>query len=353
MQVDAMPDPFPRAAHIGDENVIYLQTELLDTNRQFRYAFVQNIVEKCQGICAQYASNDQFQDMKINEAIKTMEDGYLKFLHQVTHYVYTNWNQKFQMKGASEKKSFREYYASTPWKAEYFYVMIFLMRQQQWSQDAYKIYKDQTYAAWVQQGQTQVSEETLGDFESVLFTADVWISNIISNEPVESTSKRQKVQNPDRRSITALDMMQENNFMNFEKYISGIQKISQHFQNLYNAERSINESMQQLWQKELQVKPFTMKLYTRVKTTLELSNARFKKRYPVTNVKWVYWILRAINNFSNEEGTTQDWMKYLQDAGQISNNHKPTQATFPLGADFDTHNAVDSLAARLDRLNDW
>ena len=195
--------------------------------------------------------------------MQSMAEGYPKFLHQVTHYVYTNWNQKFQMKGASEKKSFREYYASTSWKVEYFYVMIFLMRQQQWSQEQDKIFRDECFTAWEQAGKPEMTEEVLIEFEEVLVTADEWIGHIISKEPGESSAKKTK--KVDRSKMKLYDVLTENNFMNFQQFSAGIFNLCTHFKAFYAIDRGGNETEKQRWLSELSKKPLTMKLYPRVK----------------------------------------------------------------------------------------
>lgn len=360
MDSETMPDPFPQGAHVGDENVIYLQTELIDTNRQFRYSFVQSVKDAIHKIAQKYLSDGEFQAEQIKLDMQSMSGGYQKFLHEVALYVYTNWNQKYQMKGNSQKVSFREYYGMESPKTEFFYVMIFLMRQQQWSQEEYDIYKAQCFTAWEQVGKPEMTEEVLQEFENVLVTADEWIANIISKEPTESTAKKQRVAKPDRIRISLIDVIEENKFTVFQNYTTGVQKVTEHFRSLFSTENSNDDTRKKIWSDQLAIKPFTMKLYTRVKEMFQLSNFRFKKRYPSKDIQWGYWILRAITNFSNEEGTSQVWIKYLQDAGEIPRVRKANYASFPLGQDFDsfepeaiTHNAMQSLSARIDRLNDW
>jgi hypothetical protein len=364
MNVDRMPDPFPQSAHVGDENVIYSQMELLDTDRQFRYAFVSNIVSIIGPIAKIYYSNDVLNATALHDAMEAAPAD-KKLFYEIAYYVYTNVDQKFDIKGQKGKKSFLEYYASqnNAWKAEWLYVMIFLMRQQQWSKDSFDKNKQYIHDLWKQTSTETIAENIIEDFETLLLTADNWIRDIIRQEPPASTAKKARV--VDRRAINLMDLIEENNLDYFIQFKNGIDNVSRHFEVLYQAENGKNPNRKAIFEQEFLKKPLTMRLYPLAKSMFEKSNFRFKLRYPLKLIQWQYWIMRAIASMQNEFNETELWYGYLDQASKIETNkknsghYKTDSADFPLKADFDsleddiTHNAIESLSTRIDRLNDW
>ena len=193
----------------------------------------------------------------------------------------------------------------------------------------------------------------------------MWISDIIQKEPAESSTKRQKTAKPDRSGVSVVAMIQENNFGNFMQFIEGISKVAKHFQALYGVENGTKESLKATYLEALASKELTKQLYPRAKRMFELSNFRFKQQYPVLLIQWAYWVVRAIKSLQ-AEGDAQVWYGYLNQANGIVTNpntrghYKTSESNFPLQADFDsfepeaiTHNAMQSLSSRIDRLNDW
>jgi hypothetical protein len=345
---DSMQDPFPQNAHENDENVIYSRMELLDTDRQFRYVLVESAVKYIHEIFKTYSVSDKLRRSLLEQSIQDMNDDYIKALHQMALYVYTNLNTKFAMKGQTEKMSYVEYYTLSGQadRAEWLYVMIFMMRQQQWSQDKFNAYKKSVHDSWEEYMKkpdaTAIGEDVLADFENVLLTGDEWINDIIQKEPVaESATKKQRVAKPDRHAIRLLDMIEENKWTDFKPYLQGIEKVSEHFQALYAVEKGTSESMKGKYAEALALKELTNQLYPRTRQMFEMSNFRFKHQYPKKWLQWQYWILRAIM-ILQVEGDTQVWYGYLNHANGIVTDRdnpvhlKPSSAEFPLQADFDS-----------------
>jgi hypothetical protein len=373
---DSMPDPFPQNAHVGIENVIYSQMELIDTDRQFRYAFVESIVDVIRKIRDQYSDANILQASKLNDAIAALPDDnderHDKLVHQIAYYVYTNLDRKFDIAGHKDKVSFLYHYESQklPQLAEFLYVMIFLMRAQQCSEFRFMTYKKYLHDLWVehmkQATAKPTSEALLAEFERVLLTADDWINDIIQKEPAEKSTKKLKVAKPDRLTITLMDMINENKFTNFTQFAQGVLNVSLHFIVLYAKETGKKDSTKAVYIDALASKPNTLRLYVRVKEMFQKSNFRFKQRYPAKLIQWQYWIMRVITIFQNDNNEADLWYGYLQQAKQIvtdtevSGHFKPSAYNFPLGADFDslepdvnTQNTAESLSSRIDLLNDW
>ncbi len=370
---DSMSDPFPQGTHVGVENVIYSQMELIDKDRQFRYAFVESILIPIRRVRDEFSKGGIFEVEALKDKILKMPadtaTDQSKLVNEIAMYVYTNLQQKFKIAGHTDKLSFLDYYTQmqSPEFAEYLYVMIFLMRQQQWLTDKFDAYKEYTRARWIQHQQSTsaqpVSEDVLGNFERVLETADEWINDIIQKEPIESSAKRAKVVKPDRHAIGFADMLNENDFTIFTQYSKGIMHVSAHFQICHQNETTKKKTS---FEEALAQKPLTSQLYPVVKQMFKMSNFRFRQHYPLTLRQWQYWVIRAIISLQVDTASQEQWYGYLDHAQKIetdtskTGHYKIRNANFPLGADFDfsepavlTQDATESLSARIDRLNDW
>ncbi len=361
---DAMPDPFPENEHAGAEVVIYSNMQLLNCdNNQFKYFFVNYVCTKTNEILTSCSPDGIYDETLLLQALASSE-GLDKCYYQIAYYYSRNKNTKYVF--GNEKLTWLQYYTrqGVAWKAIYLYVMIFLLKQQQWSNNVYELFKNSIHEIWIQNESSQ-NLATLADFEGLLIEADKQSGIITEKErkSQESNSKKRGIDEvDDRTTMTVVQLIQENpQFSNFAVNAEGVQNLAEYFANAY---AKINTEVSQEWFGILNKKSKTQTLFSGVLPFFERSTCRFRLLYPTKSTQMAYWIMYYIKSSQSPDS----WVELLNKAEKATTGSRQGMARRTdeprfanrLTADFDccesddiANNGIHTLSTRIDRLLDW
>jgi hypothetical protein len=381
VNADVVSDPFADTnTHVGTEFMVVSNLDLLDRDHAFRLFFVDRVVNFVQRIREQ-SSNDQ------GSTGSTID--WDKFAHlqqnspfdnrffEIAKWVFENEHGVYLHPGSVQASTYAKYFDQDyPNRGldQYFYVVYFLARLQQYSNSSFEEFKQLARLIWQVQQQPYTPGIEMVLFDKVLeevdqqqLESDAAAKKMNARLDLKRKTEAEEAEEHASKAESINELINENvDFKRYETMVEGLTAVTRHtfavYSRLNNLSTVTDEVRVVEWRVELDKKSITKKLYEKTEKLMISARPNFKQLHPKKMVQWRYWTMRAINDLTTaEEGSNyKAWSDYIANAALLGTTHKVMSSDFPLQsnlqsfhADDITHNAVESLSTRIDLLNDW